>query len=158
PLGLEGGLITALAADPGSPGTLFAGADGGVWKSTDGGGHWSLTSLGSDPQGRSPLTVRALVADPGAPGRIFALTEDGTFRSADAGTTWERVLSNSSNGALDLAVSPADPDVVMAVVDQHVLRSDDGGDHWVLVLAPTLAARTSVTTARWLVFDPADPS
>src|SRR6185436_18771681 len=157
-LGPEGGNITALAADPGSPGTLYAGADGGIWKSTDGGDHWSLTSQGLD---LSLLNVRAIVVDPGTPGRVFALTDNGTFRSPDGGATWQGILSTNYGGATDLAVSPVDPDVVLVVVDRHILRSDDGGEHWVLVLVPFVPARTaaaSSSTARSLVFDPVDPS
>ena len=160
PLGPEGGIIKALTADPGSPGTLYAGADGGIWKSADGGDHWSrLAGQGLDSG--ALLTIRSLVVDPGTPGRIFALTGNGTFRSSDGGITWQRILSNDFDGAVDLVVSPTDPDVVMALVDWHVLRSDDGGDHWVLVLAPILPPETSAespSTAHALVFHPADPS
>ncbi len=161
PLGPEGGLITALAADPGSPGTLYASAEGGLWKSTDGGGRWSLASRDLGLGDGSLLTFRSLVVDPGTPGRVFALTDNGTFRSPDGGATWRRILSNAFDGAVDLAVSPADPAIVMTIVGQHVLRSDDGGDHWVLVMEPTFLTETtakSASTARSLVFDPADPS
>jgi photosystem II stability/assembly factor-like uncharacterized protein len=160
PLGPEGGVITALAADPGPPVTLYAGADGGIWKSSDGGDHWRrLAGQGLDPL--ALLTIRSLVADPGTPGRVFALTGNGTFRSSDDGVTWQRILSNAFEGAVDLAISPADPDVVMALVNGHVLRSNDGGDHWVLVLAPILPVETSTessSTAHSLVFHPTDPA
>ena len=160
PAGPEGGIIKALAADPGSPGTLYAGVDGGIWKSADGGGHWSrLAGQGLDPG--ALLTIRSLVVDPGTPGRIFALTGNGTFRSPDSGVTWQRILSNAFDGAVDLVVSPTDSDVVMALVDWHVLRSDDGGDHWVLVMAPIFPASPSTEASsitRSLVFHPADPS
>ncbi|MDP9108183.1 MAG: hypothetical protein M3N23_03815 [Pseudomonadota bacterium] len=48
--GLMGSLLdvehNAIVADPATPGTLFVGADIGVWRSTDGGMHWSVFSDG----------------------------------------------------------------------------------------------------------------
>ncbi|WP_347244981.1 hypothetical protein, partial [Thermogutta sp.] len=41
-IGPEGGSIYALAIDPATPGTLYAGTyGGGVFKSTNGGASWS---------------------------------------------------------------------------------------------------------------------
>ncbi len=45
--GPEGGVIYALAIDPATPSTLYAGTDGGgVFKSTNGGGNWSAFNTG----------------------------------------------------------------------------------------------------------------
>ena len=45
--GPEGGTIHALAIDPVTPTTLYAGTDGGgVFKSTNGGGNWSAVNTG----------------------------------------------------------------------------------------------------------------
>ncbi len=41
----EGVLISALAIDPLTPTTLYAGTPGGVFKSTDGGASWSASGL-----------------------------------------------------------------------------------------------------------------
>jgi len=157
PLGPEGGAVTAFAADPGSPDTLYAGAEGGIWKSTDGGGHWRLISqdLQRPAPGNSLLTVQSLTVDPGTPGRVFALTNHGAFRSPDGGAHWHRILSSLGDAwplPLTLAVSPIDPDIVLANVGQYVLRSNDGGEHWVAVLARPGSAGISLT------FNPADPS
>src|SRR5262245_4958395 len=45
-LGPEGGAAYALAIDPRSPSTLYAGTKGGVFKSDDGGSHWSAINAG----------------------------------------------------------------------------------------------------------------
>lgn len=158
-LGPEGGTITVLAADPGSPGTLYAGANGGVWKSTDGGDHWRLTSQGLPglASNHSLLTVHGLVVDPETPGRIFALTGLGTFRSLDGGATWQRLLSSFGTAGA-LAVSPGDPDVILATVGSYVLRSDDGGEHWVVVRAAFSASAAESASSTSLAFSPADPS
>src|SRR5205823_14592254 len=44
--GPEGGTVTALAIDPQTPATLYAGTGGGVFKSTDGGATWSASYTG----------------------------------------------------------------------------------------------------------------
>src|SRR5437016_7880235 len=64
--GPEGGSIVALAIDPMTPATLYAGTGwGGVFKSTNGGGSWSAVNTGltnpcrrsltTDPQTRTKL-------------------------------------------------------------------------------------------------------
>jgi photosystem II stability/assembly factor-like uncharacterized protein len=71
--GPEGGCIQALAIDPATLSTLYAGTfGGGVFKSTDGGGAWSAANTG--------LTVNnvlALAIDPATPTTLYAGTRDG---------------------------------------------------------------------------------
>ena len=58
-LGPEGGSILSLAVDPVAPTTLYAGTvSGGIFKSTDGGGSWTLIDTGL-----TGSTVSALVID-----------------------------------------------------------------------------------------------
>jgi hypothetical protein len=93
-LGLVGGRVTALAVN-GS--TLYAGgAAGGVWRSTDGGQHWTPVF---DQQAN--LSIGALAFNPvdhsiwvgtGEPNtNQDSYTGDGVFRSADGGRTWQLV-------------------------------------------------------------------
>jgi hypothetical protein len=92
--GLVAGRITALAVDRG---TLFAGgAAGGVWRSTDGGMHWTPVF---DQQNN--LSIGALAVNPAdhsiwvgtgeANTNADSYTGDGVFRSADNGQTWQLV-------------------------------------------------------------------
>jgi photosystem II stability/assembly factor-like uncharacterized protein len=57
--------ITALAIDPRTPSTLYAGTDGGVFKSTDAGATWEAQSF--------PIVFRLI----------------NVFKSTDAGAIWE---------------------------------------------------------------------
>jgi hypothetical protein len=60
----------ALAVDPISPTTLYAGGVGfGVIKSTDGGGIWSTANTGLPLDGQ----VGELVIDPHTPGILYSL-------------------------------------------------------------------------------------
>ena len=90
PIGPEGGTINTLAIDPTTPSTLYAGTNGGVFKSTDGGAHWGAVNTGL-----TNLTVLALAIDPAAPNTIYAGTNgnsvfvlqqvSGTGDSGDGG-------------------------------------------------------------------------
>src|SRR5512135_97751 len=100
------GRVTALAA---APGALFAGgADGGVWKSTDGGTTWAPVT---DSQGT--LSIGALLVAPGGAAgyTVYAGTGEantssdsyagvGVIASSDGGSTWTRVGGSELNGAL----------------------------------------------------------
>src|SRR5688572_1798880 len=77
--GLEGLNIFALAIDPVTPTTLYAGTldpagtgRGGVYKSTNGGASWTAINTGL---GRFPA-VHALAIDPVTPTTLYAGTND----------------------------------------------------------------------------------
>jgi Beta-propeller repeat len=77
--------VTTLAIDPQQPQTLFASTTvvSGVYRSNDGGAHWSL---GSWP---SPLNyVRSLLVDPNLSTTVWAGTSGGLYVSHDGGATW----------------------------------------------------------------------
>jgi photosystem II stability/assembly factor-like uncharacterized protein len=82
------GAILSLAADPGAPGTLYAGmyVEGGrrLWKSVDGGRSWRPASAGI-PQ--TALVLR-LVPDPSKPGTLYAATDRGVYVSANRAGRW----------------------------------------------------------------------
>src|SRR5213593_3553067 len=61
--GPEGGIINALAVDPVTPATVYSGTNGGgVFKSANGGGSWTVASTGlTNPY------VRVLAVDPFTP-------------------------------------------------------------------------------------------
>ena len=136
-----------LELQPGSPNVLFAcmwhgqrkpwtiisGArEGGIYKSTDGGDHWTKLAGGlpSELFGRANVAISAA-----APNRIYALIEakpgSGLYRSDDAGATW--ALVNGAGNLITrpfyydtLGVDPNDANVVY-VGDEGWFRSIDGG-------------------------------
>jgi hypothetical protein len=80
--GPESGTINALAIDPKTPTTLYAGTEGGVFKSTDGGEAWSAVNIGLPWIGESLsgfASVTALAIDSATPTTLYAGTEDGVF-------------------------------------------------------------------------------
>ncbi|UAK23223.1 sialidase family protein [Sphingomonas nostoxanthinifaciens] len=116
------------------PWTIVSGSkDGGIYKSVDGGDHWTKLGGGlptGGEFGRSNVGVT-----PAAPDRIYALIEakpgSGLYRSDDAGATWSHVDDEGRIIArpfyyTTLGVDPMNPDVVY-VGDEDWFKSTDGG-------------------------------
>ncbi len=83
--------ISALAVDPTSPQTVYAGADDGTFfKTLDGGQTWeNLTAKLPLPQDNHP-TIQTIILD--ASGTLLLLTErDGLFVSYDGGQMWQNM-------------------------------------------------------------------
>ena len=141
-----------LAFKPGDSSTVYAalwqtrrppwnvyppsnGPGGGLYKSTDGGQHWSqITGQGFPGQtGRIGIAVA-----PSAPDRVYALIDakdGGLWRSDDAGANWKKITGDSriwSRGwyFAGITVNPKNADEVY-VCDTIVLRSTDGGAHFI---------------------------
>jgi photosystem II stability/assembly factor-like uncharacterized protein len=135
-IGPEGGTFLSLLADPRNPGTLYAGArNSGVFKTTDGGAHWTNSGLAG-------LTVGPLVFDSGSPASLYAVTSAynsdgdavsfGFFRSVDGANTWEPVDSGASLpcGVGALAADPQRPATLYGIGCNGVVRTTDGGRSW----------------------------
>ncbi|HZS53548.1 MAG TPA: hypothetical protein VFA65_04035 [Bryobacteraceae bacterium] len=115
------------------PWTIISGSkDGGIYKSTDAGEHWTKLGGGLPTGlfGRSNVAISAAKPD-----RIYALIEAkpgaGLYRSEDAGATW--TLINGSGNLITrpfyyttLGVDPNNPDIVW-VGDEGWYKSTDGG-------------------------------
>jgi photosystem II stability/assembly factor-like uncharacterized protein len=149
------GRIGGLAVDPRNQNVIYVGgAQGGVWKSTDGGLTW--TALTDD---QPSLAIGSIVLAPSNPDIIYVGTGEQTFsvssyygagilKSTDGGQTWQHLpgpfvgpftQGRLSGGAFigSLAVHPTDPNIVLAGVFQPgssansgILRSTDGGQSW----------------------------
>ncbi len=146
PLGPDDGPINALAIDPITPTTLYAGSFvSGVFKSTDGGQHWTELIR---------LCVFALAIDPATPTTLYAGTCGGVFKSTDAGGSWSAARTGlPSAGVLALAIDPSTPTTLYAGTGLGVFKSTDAGGSW-------SAARTGLplTGVDTLAIDPATPT
>jgi len=166
--------ISRIVIDPQNPAIVYVGALGhaygpneerGVYKSLDGGTHWTrvldlgpaigvsdLAMCSSAPQllfagawqsHRPPWSTYAPIDGPGS----------GLYRSQDAGKTWSRLeghgLPEGDWGRVGVDVAP-DGKRVYALIEAKkseaaksgLYRSDDGGNAWVLANAdPRLTSR-----------------
>src|SRR6478672_2518028 len=110
------------------------GEESGVYKSVDGGQHWTRLSGGGWPGGQ--LGRIGLAATHVAQGtRVYAVVDaekdGGLYRSDDAGAHWQHVNDDGElvNGYFSpLAIAPGDPDTVFAM-GRSIHRCDHGGAH-----------------------------
>jgi photosystem II stability/assembly factor-like uncharacterized protein len=121
--------IGALAVDPMNPNIAWAGTGeanvrntvspgNGIYKSTDGGGHWKRVGLDGTYQ------ISHIVIDPHHPNTVLVAAmgnpwadsaERGVYRTTDGGATWQKVLYiGPSVGIADLVMDPQNPQVLYA--------------------------------------------
>jgi cysteine-rich repeat protein len=133
--GPQGGSILSLAIDPTSPQTVYAGTNGGVFKSTDGGSSWSTASKGLTDSGITETYVQELAIDPSSPQTLYAGMFRGVFKSTDGGASWDAAGLTTSD-VTALAVDPTNPQTIYAGTDTggmpagNVFKSTDGGMNW----------------------------
>ncbi|HEY7779003.1 MAG TPA: hypothetical protein VIC85_02210 [Ktedonobacterales bacterium] len=153
------GAVTAVAVDPAHTNTVWIGtANGGVWRSLDGGHRWEPRFAHAPVQ-----AIGSLAIDPAHPNTIYVGTGTaprtpngspgmGIFKSADAGASWTqlgfkqlaglsvtRIAVDPFVGGVVLAAaappeSPTLPGPSALVGPGGIWRSADGGHTWVEVL------------------------
>jgi hypothetical protein len=150
--GYVSGRVTSLATDGAR--TVYVGAaDGGVWRTDDGGAHWQPLW-----DRMANLAVGALAVDPGdhsvwagsgeADFSADSHDGDGIYRSGDRGKTWQRV-GQSFFGLRTARLTLDGAGHVYAATNFGVLRHDLAGDAtapWTTVLAPATGAGASFAT------------
>jgi uncharacterized protein (TIGR03437 family) len=149
------GRVNAIAIDPRDNDVVYMGAaEGGVWKTTDGGINWKPLT---DDQ--ASLASGAIAIDPTNPDTVYVGTGEenfaldnyygaGILKSTDGGASWTNIVGpflRTTIGAL--AISPADSQILLASSRIGVYRSTDGAATWTPVLP---GVGTSV------LFDPTD--
>ncbi|MDE1895040.1 MAG: hypothetical protein KGH90_12010, partial [Xanthomonadaceae bacterium] len=156
--------IGSVLVDPRNPNVVFVAALGhaygpnaerGVFRSTDGGAHWSKVLFKNDDTGAIDLAFK-----PGDPDTIYAALwqtrrppwsvyppsngpGSGLYVSHDGGSHWSQVQGQgfpAHPGRIGIAVAPSRPERLYALVDAAageggLYRSDDGGVHWQHVTA-----------------------
>jgi photosystem II stability/assembly factor-like uncharacterized protein len=140
------GRVTDLAIDPNDVETIYAAtAQGGLWKSTNGGQDWDPKSDFTVSLACGCVTIDPSVTDAdGRSTRILAGTGEpnnsdsyygaGMLLSTDGGETWvARGTTTFVRAAFDtIAVDPANSQHLIAATDQGVYESTDEGVNWTL--------------------------
>jgi len=139
----------ALSMDPKDPATLYAamwqaqrqpwrlvsgGAGSGLYKTTDGGAHW--TKLSHNPgYPRGVLGRIGVAVSPSDPRVVYSIVQakaGGIFRSDDGGATWRRTnddmeLRQRAFYYMSVYVDPTNPNVIYVPNVQAPWVSRDGG-------------------------------
>ena len=121
----------------------IAAAQGGVWRTTDGGVTWEPLT-----DGLPSISSGALAFEPGNPQVIYYGTGemhlcgdcssgDGLFKSTDGGQTWTKIAGRDEVGYYisKIYVHPNNPNVILVASNRGVVRSTDGGQTWQVTLS-----------------------
>ena len=141
-----GGRVTDIVGVPGDPKTFYlGGADGGVFKTTNGG--VTFEALFTDQRAYS---VGALALAPSDPNVIWLGSGEGdprnsvgygngVYRSLNGGKTWTHLGLDDSERIKRIVVDPRDPDTAYVCALGHawgpnaergVFKTSDGGQSW----------------------------
>ncbi|MDX6290259.1 MAG: hypothetical protein QOH42_2058 [Blastocatellia bacterium] len=127
---LNGSLVNALAIDPGTSSTVYAGTNVGVFKSTDAGNHWNLT--GTTRTSTAPGPTSAVVIDPSNSSVIYAGTQGGgVYKSTDGGALYDLKNTGLLTFINALAIDPTNPAILYAGTAVGIFKSTNGADSWV---------------------------
>lgn len=145
-----GGRVTDIVGIPGDPSTFyFAGADGGVFKTTNGGvtfqelftdqKSYSVGALAIAPSDKNVVWLGSGEGDP----RNSVGYGHGVYRSVDGGQTWKHLGLEKTDRIKRIVVHPDDPDVACVCAlgrewgsneERGVFKTTDGGKTWKKVL------------------------
>jgi photosystem II stability/assembly factor-like uncharacterized protein len=150
--------ISDILIDPKNPNTVYvgvlgplwsAGAERGVFKTTDGGETWTKVLFIDENTGCADMAM-----DPRNPNIIFASMWEhrrmphffnsggkgsGLYKSTDGGKTWAKAQNGIPNvllGRMAVEIAPSKPDVMYLTVeakdnaDKGLYKSMDGGNNW----------------------------
>ncbi len=149
-IGPEGNRFSAVAGIPGNTRIYYAGAaSGGIYKTTDGGVHWS--AIFDDQPVQSIGSLAVAQSDPNivwagtGEGKIRSHISvgQGAYKSMDAGATWKLMGLERTGRLPRTIIHPKNPDVVVVCALGHsygpqpergVYRTTDGGATWTRTL------------------------
>jgi len=163
------GRVTSIEGVESNPDLLYVGAaNGGVWKSTNGGLTW-------DPvfDGQKVASVGAVAVFQANPDVVWVGTGEGNvrnsvsvgwgvYRSLDGGRTWKHLGLEKTEHVTRIVLHPTNPDIAWVAAlgqlwgenaERGVFKTEDGGRTWKKVLYAD-----ERTGAADLVLDPANPN
>jgi hypothetical protein len=149
------GRVTAIAHHPTNAAVAYLGAaDGGVWKTTDAGAHWSpLFDF------QPTLSIGSIAIDPQNPSTVYVGTGEanrstnayfgfGLFRSTDSGASWSKIGGSVFNNCYigNVLVAPGSSSTIFVgaggwqgrystACPAGIYRSLNGGSTWTRVIS-----------------------
>lgn len=112
--GMGNKIVGDLLMDPVNPQIIFAGTNGGVFKTIDGGANWIFKEGGD---------FKDISFKPGNPTILYGTTAGNFYRSTDAGENWFQIVAGLPAAARGVVgVTPANPELVYFLL----AKSDNG--------------------------------
>ena len=124
---MDGQSVRALTQAHSDSKIFVAGTLKGVFRSTDGGAHWSQIS----PQGSSEIhEVESVAIDPADPKTIYAGTWHLPWKTTDGGANWHNIKQGviDDSDVFSIIIDPQQPVVVYASACSGIYKSDNGGE------------------------------
>jgi photosystem II stability/assembly factor-like uncharacterized protein len=138
--GIQKGTISAIVNqivfNPLGTEMVYAATTVGVFRSLDGGRHWTERM-----QGMTEVNfVVTLAMDPQRPNVLYAGTTGGVYRTINSAESWEKKttgmvasdakMASMALGVNGLAVDPINSDVIYAGTTNGLYKSIDQAEHW----------------------------
>ncbi|HEX3497552.1 MAG TPA: hypothetical protein VHT02_10360, partial [Methylocella sp.] len=153
--------FAVLAVDPVTPSTLYAGSTGqttatpagGIYKSTDAGNTWKLSTAGL---GTGFINPTQIWVDPDNTAIVYAAINNmGLTKSRDGGVTWNPVPTTFSGSLTVTTMDPSNPHVFYAINElaSAIYRTQNGGKAWT-ALAPVTPDKAVIVNT--VAVDPAN--
>jgi photosystem II stability/assembly factor-like uncharacterized protein len=118
--------IYCAAIAPSDNNILYAGGEtGGIWKTTDKGLNWTLTTKNIQHSSFGAIQIH-----PTDPNIVYAATSGKIIKTTDGGMTWTSIYSESNLWVNEIAIHATNPNIVMAAAEQGLIRTTNGGTTW----------------------------
>ncbi|MGC1781062.1 MAG: transcriptional regulator [Acidobacteriaceae bacterium] len=141
---MQGQSVRALAQAPSDPKIFVAGTLKGVYRSEDGGEHWSLIS----PPGSTELhEVESIAIDPVNPQDVYSGTWHLPWKTQDGGKSWQSIQQGMivDSDVFSIIIDPHAPQTVYASACSGIYKSTDAGMQFHKIQGiPSAARRTRV--------------
>lgn len=146
-LGPDGGSVYALAFQPGNDQVMYAGVDGGIYKSVNGGLSWTWAG-----QGLGLLSVSGLALDAVHTSTLYAVEEIGVYKSVNGGQSWAR--TGPASRTYSVAAHPRIAGTALIAAEDGLYRTGNAGATW----RRLTRGLPRLYRANLVVFDPYSPN
>ena len=143
---MRGQSVRALAAAASDPKIMVAGTLQGVYRTKDGGVHWSLISPAESTEIHE---VESIAIDPADPQIIYAGTWHLPWKTVDGGQSWANIKQGiiDDSDVFSIIVDPSQPQTVYASACSGIYKSTNAGERFTKIQGiPSTARRTRKLT------------
>lgn len=127
--GIQGG-VYVVAGAPSAPFTIYASADGGIYRSNDGGQTFALASglVSEAPFSRMVISYQR-------PNVLYGMAGAEVWRSQDGGASWTQQITLQTSSPSAFAIAPDNDNHLYAgfYYPPVVVESLDGGVTWTVI-------------------------